>query len=209
MQASTRLLALRAAAKVALSASILGCGGATIADEHASPKARSPELEAGALPDALADALADAPASTIHHSAQAEASTGRDVLASVDARADVSMQADAVANAVCPGATEDPNATVSEGTFACCATYLDGQTSGGFPQLDASAPPSKACCAAVIAYVDHVDGGNEAVTSMPLFYWCRCNVLAPGPQSFCTPWGPPVPPAMIALADAPSHWGVA
>ena len=153
MHASTRIHALRAAAKVALSASILGCGGGTTAEP---PPTQGPE-EAGAT-----------------------------------------------AQQVCPGASVDRDASVSAETFACCDSYLSSQRIDGssFPRFDTTAPASKACCTALIGYLNHDDSGaaTAQVSQGVVVQCCRSEIPFPGLPA-CDAWGPPVPPAMIVLAD--------
>jgi len=182
MLASTRLTALRAAAKVTLSASILGCGGATATED-------------GGLLPASQEGGARAP---------------------FDAAIAVTRGMDAGSRMVgpCPGATESPDGAVSEGTFACCIGYLTAEThdaGGAFPALDGSTPAAHECCATVVAFVDH--GGFSVFSDVDAAaYPTRegalqscCEALSSpdgGPPigAACTPWGPPVPPAMTDIA---------
>jgi hypothetical protein len=180
MKASTKTLALRAAAKAALSVSLAGCGGATLAhaaDEATRDASPGPEDEGK---DAMArDAdllLADA-----HDGAM-------------------------TASEPCPGVSALADAAVSKGSFTCCVSYLSPAGDAAFGSLatDAAAPASRACCDVVIRYVDQDPSETAYATAEALLPAC-CDARNPEPEGrACTPWGPPVPPSMPSLP-----WGVA
>jgi hypothetical protein len=174
MHASTRIIALRAATKVAVSAAIMGCGGSVrdgggITNSHA--------LEDGAAGDALLSTVVS------------DASAVRDGFTDVVARAEAGVKG------LCSGVTDNVDAAVSRATFGCCIGYLEAENpDSGFTGLDASAP-SKACCAAVVGYVEHADAGLAArQAATPVLYQC-CDALSWNAGVACDAWGPPVPPA--------------
>jgi hypothetical protein len=186
MHASTRGAALRAAVKVTLSASALSCGG----------------VVGDGIPDAeaLTDARADV--HTLTHAQSSAASS----FAEAGARADAAT----VMAGPCSGETSDVDGSVSGHAFACCTAFLEKglfDAGEGALALDASAPESRECCATIVAFVDH--GGFPALAEAgapaeSVLESCCGALSAPdGPPrgAACTPWGPPVPPAMpVAFA---------
>jgi hypothetical protein len=179
MHPSTRHVALRAAAKVTLSAAILGCGGAT---------------------EAVTVDASDGDATPVRVTTHQDAAAARDALAALDAQATPDAP-DAPALA-CPGAVADPTATVAASTFACCTSFLEGSlltADSGVLAVDPSLPTTLPCCAAAVAYVDGAPSAFGSVAG-PVLASC-CHELAtvdagPPVGPACTPWGPPVPPAM-------------
>jgi hypothetical protein len=172
MRASTKSFALRAAAKAALSMTVVGCGGATVTTptEDAGKTSASMAKDAGMTPTVLEDS--EAPPTT------------RDGGDSRVAMGDP-----------CPGVSVG-DASVSEDGFACCKSYLTPAADAAFGSLgvDASAPFAAACCSAVIRYADTTDGAYASADA--ILPGC-CESLDPEPIGrACTPWGPPVPPAM-------------
>jgi hypothetical protein len=173
MRASTKSFALRAAAKAALSISAFSCGGATVT---------SPTEDAGKTSAAM-DLDSGTTSTTMREDAEAPP-TMRDAGNTVVATDDP-----------CPG-VPGGDAAVSENGFACCKSYLAPAAGAAFGSLgvDASAPFAAACCSAVIRYVDVTDGAYTAAEA--LLPGC-CESQNPIPIGrACTPWGPPVPPAM-------------
>jgi hypothetical protein len=178
MKASTRALALRAAAKAALSVSLAGCGGA--------------------LAHATDDSGADPVSTTVSDGGHGRGADGaarapKEAGSALTVR-DAASRGDAVSEP-CPGLPEAGDAAVSENTFTCCTSYLSPAADAAFGSLgvDASAPASRACCNAVITYVDQTAGAYAAAsTVLPA---CCQGEGAPEGRA-CTPWGPPVPPTM-------------
>lgn len=179
--------ALRASAKVALGAAVAACGGVVgSAAEHASQEASVPE---GAPADATPVDVTPADA------AQAEA-------AACDPPSPSSV--------IPEGAHADAAAGITESTFDCCVARLEAvpPNDGGFafPEASVSDPEVQACCATVIARLDYElrqtigDPDAAAVeqqdeqTAAPV-RWACCQVT-PNEGPTCTPWGPPMPPAM-------------
>jgi hypothetical protein len=198
--------ALRASAKVALTATLSSCGG-------------SIQTHTDDTPDAIADASR---AATLDVSTPVDAVPDDVILeASVDVATD-----DAVADAgECrppPMASlfpeqSHPGVTISDDVFDCCVTLLASElgTDGQAPQLtDAQAhdPTFLGCCAATIYRLDndYFDGGRQDFTTLAeaglsiystLYVGC-CENIPPGNAvgPTCSPWGPPMPPAMPEVA---------
>jgi hypothetical protein len=215
MHSSTRHAALRAAAKVTLSA-LVSCGGATedVATGH-DAIARDAEHHADAAPKVVRDTAADTGANAAD-AGHSRASAGDAELAALFDAAD-GRRRDARAASPCTAETFDVDGTVSTATFECCTSYLEADlVDGGEGLLELrSAPAVKECCASVVAFVDH--GGYRAleeagITAERAVESC-CGVLAteagPPMGPACTPWGPPVPPAMPVAALSPSSLEVA
>jgi hypothetical protein len=175
--------ALRAAAKVALAGLVGGCGA------HS-------ELPGGgaATPEPGGRPAADASADGRETSADAQGADARE--AATDA-------ADAAALACAAQAGGD-----EEGVFTCCLEtvgryFPDGGFAGELPAAAAADPEAVACCPEIVGHVEDafVDGGAD-----PSAVWSRandrgvlascCNALDNPMGPACTPWGPPVPPAM-------------
>lgn len=177
--------ALRASAKVALGAAVAGCGGVVgSAAEHAAPEGSTP------------DAAAAADATWVDVGAPDEA-----------AACDPPMPSSVLPE----GLHVDAAAGISEPTFGCCVSLLKAvpPNDGGFQFPDAAVddPQVRDCCATVIARLDYEYGQTieQPDASMATLRqdeqtaasvrWACCQVTpAEGPT--CTPWGPPMPPAM-------------
>ena len=143
--------ALRAAAKLAFSAVVVGCGGAT-ADTTTDPNA--------APADTAADDLSVARRTTVasycakHHAGETEKQCCEDEVASASFPKD-------------PHPSDKPDTRVDVLTRACCTVLAkDADKAQTF-----SWPERTQCCEAI--------------------GWAAAGT--------CTPWGPPVPPAMPAL----------
>ena len=193
MNASTRRFALRAAAKVALSASFAACGGMV-----GEPGTENPE-------PATTHGTIDA-ATTAEDGAGRSPDTG-------SARKDARAQAgDAVAEAEvtfpeagtvgCTGANQNVNAASSSAVFSCCASYLPTQLSDAAFGFNPSSVAVRACCGTVVG---HLDQGSDSSTfeanyaRVSSVLEACCEDLSPVPEGrACTPWGPPVPPEMPA-----------
>jgi hypothetical protein len=99
-------------------------------------------------------------------------------------------------------------AAVTETTFDCCRTLLDGLLGGSgfsefFPDASADNPQVPACCRAIKERLRQEDPPDAAmlsdaavndIDSVSRFYSPCCNALDGGVA--CDPWGPPVPPEM-------------
>jgi hypothetical protein len=109
------------------------------------------------------------------------------------AQADASPRVDARAAVdlgPCPGLVAD--AAVSNDSFGCCLTFLEDGADAGV----ATTRGGEACCGAVVSYVDHATVPGAYGAAEPVLSAC-CSSLHPLPVGeACTPWGPPVPPAM-------------
>jgi len=187
MHSSTRRLALRAAAKAALSVTFLGCGGSVLTSSSPDPgvDGATPQLEASVKPEA-----GSADAGVI----LADASTPPPPTA-------------------CGASDFEQDAEVPRATFECCATEVRsvlGSDAAFVPSLpDASAhdPDTLACCHAIILHLDHdpndaFEADYEAVSGELV---ACCSAFTPEIIGrACTPWGPSVPPEMPArLVDGP------
>lgn len=155
MKASTRSLALRAAAKAALSLSLAGCGGTLTHGQD--PEMGSSDMDSG-------------PA---NHAVVA-----------------IGMP--------CTGLDGSADASVSAATLACCNAFLAPSADAAFGALavDAGEPGVIGCCSAIVAYVDHSRSVDAWASEEAVLPGC-CQHVDPRPIGpACTPWGPPVPPAM-------------
>lgn len=105
------------------------------------------------------------------------------------------------------GAHADAAAGITESTFDCCVALLSAvpPNDGGFafPEAAVADPEVQACCATVIARLDYeVRQGPDASAAAQKdertatdVRWACCQVT-PNEGPTCTPWGPPMPPAM-------------
>jgi hypothetical protein len=183
--------ALRASAKVALTATLSSCGG-TI---HTTPQ--------GGPPDATADAwLADAPAAV-------------DAFVVADSPGPGTCNPPPVSSLL--PEPNHPGIRIGDDLFDCCATTLGSALvadSGLLDPADAAASdPRVLGCCAVAAYRLNADVGPDAgafygdmgtlmdagVNVNSNFLDC-CYALKDYQGPACTPWGPPMPPAMPDVA---------
>jgi hypothetical protein len=179
MDRSVFRAALRASAKVALGAAFAGCGGMV--------------------------------GSTADHAAQE--ATASDAAVADATRVDVNAQTcdpPAPSSVLPEGLHADAAAGIGESTFACCVSLLEAvpPNDGGFEFPDAAIgnPEVQACCATVIARLDYdmrqtiaqpdasTTEQQDEQTAAPV-RWACCQVT-PSEGPTCTPWGPPMPPAM-------------
>ena len=191
--------ALRASAKVAFAAALVGCGG-TVAAQHGqgAEDAAEPTDDASS-PTAEASPIEtpDAPG------------PGRDAGRGWDAEG-------LACNAPPPSVlfhTDAGSGAVGKETFDCCLgelAPLRATEAGPAPEgADAAAadPATVACCGAVVfaADQDYAETNRGAVAMAELqelddFGWAGretcCRVLDWPGGATCTPWGPPTPPAM-------------
>jgi hypothetical protein len=105
----------------------------------------------------------------------------------------------------------DANASWDASVYACCTDYIAGRISAEpSPESHAAGlaadPSGVNCCRYVNASYHSLRGtfGAEAFPYEANLACCDAGVLpedeAVGP--FCTPWGPPVPPALDAELEA-------
>jgi hypothetical protein len=177
MLPETHRAALRAAAKIAFFSTVLGCGGSVDTGTNTSPAV------GGKTPPQASSPSDDGPqqtdASVADSSASPDSAITPDAPPLLDAGVVPGIYTcrEIVESAPWPdgGISWGGDAGVSAGTIACCqrlADFYDSQYSSGDGGLSAwgwgTDKDFKADCCAAIGY--------ESTT--------------------CTPWGPPVPPAM-------------
>ena len=181
MNTLARRFALRVAAKVAVCASIGGCG-----QELAGP---APSPDASPSPVVPGDAAA--------HGADAMAWTAT-------TGANASVDADS-----CRVPSNEGDTGISEQTFTCCAGRLativgdaGSVSSLSLAQAAATDPEVMACCEVIIRRItqDNQDSSpdvtkDRVLVAGELFPCCE---VTPGSatQVGCESWGPPVPPSM-------------
>jgi hypothetical protein len=205
--------ALRASAKVALTATLTSCGGALQTtsndDSHDAgstsvlrPDDAAPPTDSVALTDAVA--MADAFAMT-------------DAPAMTDAAQHLACDPPPVQSLL--PTSMHPGVTISDATFDCCLDLLAAElpSDAQLPMLgDAAAhdPNVIGCCAAAVYRFesDFADPDASArdqgdFAEAGLGPWAPWDYLQPccGPLGVplgptCTPWGPPMPPAMPEMA---------
>jgi hypothetical protein len=188
--------ALRASAKVALGATISSCGGSI----HAA-------AAEGDAPDAVADASMDA------------VRGDQPVLADAAAMRDVQVGSACnppAASSLIPEPNH-PDIRIDDGLFDCCAaTIASDFLVDGSPHvpLDAAAgdPRILGCCAVVVYRLNADQGDGAAVASDDSTLqkagftevWGdvipTCCIPLHDYYGVCTPWGPPMPPAMPEVA---------
>jgi hypothetical protein len=198
--------ALRATARVAFTAALVGCGGALTGNEPAQRE------DTGAGGDD-ADVATNGDATPARESGSTHAS--REAAPPEDSGL--------ACNAPPPNAlfrTDAAASTVTESMFECCmaeiAPFIATDGSQASPDAAAADPDAVACCGAVVFAVDHqiasaFDGGQDAgeVSAFDKLgsngRWICCDVLEwPGGPT-CSPWGPPTPPEMPGEVDRPSY----
>jgi hypothetical protein len=177
--------ALRASAKVALGATLSSCGGTLQTAAHGEPP----------------DATADAPEL-------------EDALVETDSPGAGMCEPPPVASLL--PEQSHPGIRISDDLFACCATMVGSALvlDGGLNQTDAAAiDPHVLDCCAVAIYRVNADVGPDAGA----FYRDQATLLEAGADlnsnflgccdplhdyngPACTPWGPPMPPAMPQVA---------
>lgn len=164
MNAETRKLALRQAAKMVLGAAFVGCGGAIAAE---------------AVPDG----------------APAPRGGGYDAAVAVPKDAGLACNL-----------TPEGDSGITESSVACCFALTESATpdAGGFdfdPAPWAANPSLSGCCNALYEK-GHQNLAAFAYGKEPHWRYDTCDICAKvvGNPSACTPWGPPVPPAMLEVA---------
>ncbi len=175
MNASTRNRALRAAARLAVGVTFGACGGA--------------EITAIVPLDSGLDAR------KFDGSSERDSAINNDIDAATVNTTDAGW---------CSIAFQDAGTITPEAKQCCLAlTVANSPADAGFsfdPSLFKSDPSVKACCKALY------DGSGSSLVM--LVYgpdkWpaATCNACADAIEqpSACTPWGPPVPPAMTGIA---------
>jgi hypothetical protein len=184
MLPETQKAALRAAAKIAFFSTVMGCGGAvdTPAGSAANPETSDTSPGGGQTPTGVASSEGGSGSGS---GSDDDAASG-----AVDAATPIP---DAVAITTCDNGSSQ---------LACCEAQLNAtfpDASGWRFGTDAGASPeTTACCEVLQSYYDHAEGGMS-------FSWgsdsnlrgpCCFGVLGMRTGGTCTPWGPPVPPAM-------------
>lgn len=177
MDRSTRHAALAAAAKVALSMSALACAGSTVTEGAAGGAASSSASKATAGATTTAS----------------NATAGVTTTASTASGAGGAGGSPAVCDA------PPPDASVDSTVFDCCLAFVEPyvpEAGGSFDPSAASDPRIVDCCQAIVA---HVDQDTQDFVKVPYQEMGACCTLLGRPVgTACTPWGPPVPPAMPA-----------
>jgi hypothetical protein len=196
--------ALRASAKVALTA-MFGCGGAVQStSDESRDGAWPPEDSMASIADASNAPLVDvrSPYQGTGASADTEAAAVLDVAAPPPGNCDPPAPGDLL-----PHSTH-PDAGVSDSLFDCCVALLradfelDASVAGTLTDAQAHDPATLGCCAVVVSRLDSTFGGNAQVSALDelsdagvdTFACCPPLGYPTGPT--CIPWGPPVPPAM-------------
>jgi hypothetical protein len=210
--------ALRASAKVALTATLASCGGSlqtSGGDDHdAAPRTRGADDGAASIDSASAvDSTAFVDSTVVVDSALAV-----DVTSPMDVvTRPLACNAPPVASLL--PELQHPGVTISDATFECCIDLLapELQSDAVLPMLgDAAAhdPNVVGCCAVAIYRLDGDYGNPDAAARDqgdlfeaglgPRLAWDELQSCCPplgypdGPT--CSPWGPPMPPAMPGVA---------
>lgn len=209
-----RRRALCAAARVALSVPLIGCGGIVRVDE-ARPDQGSDTPAPTSYGGAAGAFAAGGNTGASQNDAAAsygkgdppmvgDAEAGRPDFDVNDHEADVLAEAAAAVDAglMC-GVVAEIDAAVGQGTFQCCVDLFKELThDGGTPLVlgDASSSgDSMNCCRAIVA---DIDGRWQDYNLVPytVLNAC-CSALGYPINGACTPWGPPMPPRMTARVD--------
>ena len=202
METSTRKEALRAAAKVAFSMTVVACGQ-MVNSSPPSDQAHAPSASAPSNVIAPSPSVTAAPSATAAKTAPMATASGP--IAGHDPAAPPAAR-------VCG---EPPKGTPTEKYERCCETVVASAVQVGAPRnVDLHSPPEVvSCCAAVIGFYEELRKTKQipTVSSEPkgtphlLSFEQRtaCCVYLPDTrgagsvgQPTCSPWGPPVPPDM-------------
>jgi hypothetical protein len=110
--------------------------------------------------------------------------------------------------ALIPAGTE-PAIVVTQGQFDCCLAYLSAAedasaTRDAWAGAFGADPSAQNCCRVLIAKLDQGDSANLSNYQRTLGpvrdTCCTSGLIAPVDTLYahilCTPWGPPVPPAL-------------
>jgi hypothetical protein len=208
--------ALRASARVAFTAALVGCGGTVISGGTADPDhgtdMGTPTDEASTGPDVATNTEAGTEAGT-----SLEGGTGFE--AGQVQEAAIPGDSGLACNAPPPSSlfhTGVPASSVNASMFDCCMAELTPliATDSGTDSADAAAadPNVAGCCGVVVFAVNHdtgPDASAQATAEVAAFdelgWGARslcCSLLKwPGGGTTCEAWGPPTPPAMPGEAD--------
>jgi hypothetical protein len=180
MDRLTRHAALAAAAKVALSMSALGCASSTVIEAAAGTGSTGHGGATGGAMTGTTTSTASGGATTTASSAGGAGGTGG-------------------SSTVCGAPPPDADASVGSAVMECCVAFLEPyapEAGGSFDPSAANDPRVADCCQAIVA---HVDQNYQDAVKVPYQEMGACCTLLKYPLGLaCTPWGPPVPPAMPA-----------
>jgi hypothetical protein len=182
MKLETHRAALRAAAKVAFSVALIGCGGSTTSGTTGANEGTQPAAANGSSGGQSRQGGGQGSGSSD------ESTSNGDAAALVDS----SRPANEAGTQSCLSLTD-----LSEKEACCDNVAQEALADAGFPvHLDASAEVT-ACCQVLAERQDRIwqdpDAGWDTSS------WPRgqcCAVLNWQGSMACTPWGPPTPPAM-------------
>ena len=223
----TRSLALRAVARIALGATFsLGMVGCGESSDVQAPSAES-GAESGAENAAIAESGADSAAGAEREAETPLGQDDASPLDSADADASLVDLADANVDASQRDPTDGPaeasdsplacvgsvllrrgadamSTEVTPAQLACCLAYGESYLSDSSAPVDAAKQDAQLvdCCTAVIARVE-LHGEDYSAVHAPLRQLCCSGEVVAAKEALfsyrlCTPWGPPVPPAMVA-----------
>lgn len=159
--------ALRATAKVAFSMAVVGCS----ASESAETASTESDIEKGCPDEKNADAGPSG--SNVGTGSKADSGPSCDALLAAFSAEHEKYESEVGAHFADGGTAGDAPtpATISTETKSCCYDEVSKQ---GF-----RSPHREACCyGGALSWLEALESGNTNI------------------QAACTPWGPPVPPAM-------------
>jgi hypothetical protein len=198
--------ALRASAKVALTATLGSCGGVIRSPAGDGPEGGSPPpVSTASVEDASPEDASDEPPIAALDSPE-------QALADVDASPRASCNPPAPADLFPESAHRD--AGVGQALFDCCVAVLGtelapegGVSSAMLSDAAAHDPTVLGCCAVAVAGLDSTYGDSDAgrhaqaelaAVGVDIFACCSGLDWPSGPT--CTAWGPPMPRAMLEVA---------
>ena len=189
MDPSTRRRALRQAAKIAMGAAFVGCAS------NVGPQGQ---------PDVASD-MAPGPVDGSQQTLDAMDTIDAIEVASIDSTS-VDTSTDA---ALACNLTQSGDGGLTQGALSCCFALTDLATpEAGTPQSLAmswaSDPSLSGCCNGIYVtsggnMAGYAYGGNPPPWQVEP---CMTCAIVVGVPSACTPWGPPVPPAMPEALQA-------
>jgi hypothetical protein len=180
-----RRLALLGAAKVAFSATLVGCGGIVVYESASG---------SGTTGGAGGSEMKPVPWTTVASTTSSEATTVATTTATTSTGTNV-------------GQCEVPaSAPYSDTTVACCDALVDAEFPTWSPPVQDPTPDLVACCDVVLTEASAKEmttaaSSGSGVPYVAIAQCCQVPGVSPTPQPLCTPWGPPVPPAMIDDLD--------
>lgn len=214
MNTKTREAALRAAARLTVGTGISlhllsGCGGNYAIESQtadSAPVSAAPAGDAGSTPGNPAAATSngdEAPAGATSNGGER-----KDAAPSTEGPSDVA-QVDVATTLACLGPVVlgergDPTTTAITGAERdCCLAYNLARigTAGSMQATKDDDPSFANCCKALIARLDVHGEEYDIAIGTPVRSAC-CSAqetqeqIALWSHSYCTPWGPPMPPAM-------------